>query len=237
VLNEQDPLVQLKLDLLRRALPARDAVVFGDIYGVDGGYTAKCVELGCERALLLDTHETAAWQRLRLERPELDFYKGDFADASFMASVRETFEVGVAYDVLLHQAPLLHTLHLMLEKVRERFLVVQPMLEEQAVPNSVVYLPGNTDGTLHPYPELPDVYRVLDVREVNQSHWIWGMTQSFLRSALAGEGFEIVHEVACEELPPNDSWSWRGYLAERRPDERGHWSDHAKTMDLRAAEA
>jgi hypothetical protein len=235
VFNEEDPLVQLKLEILRRALPARDAVVFGDIYGVDGAYTAKCVEYGCERALLVDTHESAAWLRLRLEHPSVDFYKGDFADAFFMASVRETFEVGVAFDVLLHQAPLLHTLHLMLEKVTGRFLVCQPMLEEQPVPNTVVYLPGNTDTRLHPYPELPDDYRVLDVGQVNQSHWIWGMTPSFLRSALAGEGFEVVFEAARENLPPNERWSWRGYVAERRAGDRAHWSDHAKTMDLRVS--
>lgn len=234
MLNEEDPLVQLKLELLRRAMPARDAIVFGDIYGVDGGYTARCVEHGCERALLVDTHETARWLDLRLHHPGLDFYKGDFADAFFMASIRETFEIGVAYDVLLHQAPLLHTIHLMLEKVRDRFLVVQPMLAEQAVPNAVVYLPGNAEAALHPYPALPDDYRALDPREVNQSHWIWGMTPSFLRSVLAGEGFEIVHEVAYEDMPPNERWSWRGFLAERRPGERRHWSDHARTMDLRS---
>ncbi len=118
--NESDPLVPFKLDILRRGLPAQDAIVFGDIYGVDGAYTAKCIEYGCSRALLIDSHETAAWLRLRLEQPAIDFYKGDFADPFFMASVRETYEIGVAFDVLLHQASLLQAIHLMLEKVCDR---------------------------------------------------------------------------------------------------------------------
>jgi hypothetical protein len=233
-LDETDRLVQFKLDILQRAMPARDAIVFGDIYGVDGGYTAKCVELGCRRALLIDTHETAAWLRQRLERPQLDFYKGDFADAFFMASVRERYEIGVAFDVLLHQAPLVHTIHLMLEKVTGRFLVVQPMLEEQERPQTLVYLPGNPDEELHPYPDRPEEYRVFDVTQVNQSHWLWAMTPSFLKAALAGEGFEVTYEATTGPLTPNPRWSWWGCIAERRPaDDRTHWSAHHRTLDLR----
>jgi hypothetical protein len=235
VFDESDPLVQFKLDILRRGMPARDAIVYGDIYGVDGAYTAKCLEYGCKRALLIDSHETAPWLRLRLDHPELDFYKGDFADPSFMASVRETYDVGVAFDVLLHQAPLLHTIHLMVEKVRERFLVVQPMLEEQSTPGSVVYLPGNeASADLHPFADRPEEYRVFDAAQVNQSHWIWGMTPSFLRAALAGEGFEIVHEATTGPLTPNPLWAWWGFVAERRTTPDTHWSAHTRTKDLRS---
>ena len=151
VFNESDPLVQFKLDILRRALPAQDAIVFGDIYGVEGGYTAKCIEYGCCARCSIDTHETAPWLRRRLDQPALDFYKGDFADPSSWQACARVTRSESAFDVLLHQAPLLHTIHLMLEKVRERFLVVQPMLEEQPVPNSVVYLPGNSNTDLHPF--------------------------------------------------------------------------------------
>ena len=233
--DETHPLVQFKLDILRRAFPAQDAIVFGDIYGVEGAYTAKCIEYGCSRALLIDSHETAPWLRRRLDQPAIDFYKGDFADPFFMASVRETYEIGVAYDVLLHQAPLLHTVHLMLEKVRERFLVVQPMLEEQPVPGSVVYLPGNSSGAeLHPFVDRPDEYRVFDVDQVNQAHWIWGMTPSFLKAALAGEGFETVYEATTGPLTPNARWAWWGFVAERRTTPDSHWSAHSRTKDLRS---
>jgi hypothetical protein len=231
--DEDDPLVRFKLEILRRAMPARDAIVFGDIYGVDGAYTEKCLDYGCERALLIDSNETSAWMRTRLARPSLEFYKGDFSDAMFMASVRETYEIGVAFDILLHQAPLLHTLHLMLEKVSGRFLIVQPMLEEQPLPNSVIYLPGNTAEDLHPFSERPDDYRVFDVTQVNQSHWLWGLTPSFLRSALAGEGFRVIHEAVAEPVLPNPHWSWQGFIAERESDNPGHWSKHQKSLGSR----
>jgi hypothetical protein len=237
VLDESAPLVQFKLDILRRAMPARDAIVYGDIYGVDGAYTLKCIEYGCKRALLIDTHETAAWLRERLEHPAVDFYKGDFADAAFMSSVREAYEVGVAFDVLLHQAPLLHTVHLMAEKVTRHFLVVQPMLDELETPGSVVYLPGNESTDLHPFPDRPEEYRVFDASQVNQSHWIWGMTPSFLKAALAGEGFETVHEATTGPLTPNPRWAWWGFVAERHSTPESHWSAHTRTKDLRPATA
>jgi hypothetical protein len=234
VFDESDQLVQFKLDFLRRAMPAEDAIVYGDIYGVDGAYTAKCIEYGCKRALLIDTHETAPFVNLRLGIPEIDFYKGDFSDPFFMASVRETYEIGVVFDILLHQPPLISTIHLMLEKVDRCVVVVQPMLEEQGTPNTLVYLPGNTDPGLHPYPNRPDEYRVFEAEQVNQSHWIWAMTPSFLRSALAGEGFEVTYEHTTGPLTPNPSWSWRGFLAERRFGRiPAHWSAHNRTVDLR----
>jgi hypothetical protein len=232
----KDPRVQLKLELIRDAMPARDAVVFGDVWGVDGRYTAECVERGCERALLIDTLETPAWLKRRLAHPAIDFCKGDFADAAFMSSVRGTFELGIAYDVLLHQAPLLHTLHLMLEKIERTFLLVQPVLEEQPLPNSAVYLPGNDVDALYPWPAEPEADRVLPVAEVVHNRWLWGLTPSFIRAALAGEGFEIVRE---EALPPLDNprWSWRGFVAERRERPAVHWSDHAITPGLHEPDA
>jgi len=233
VIDENSALVRFKLEILRKAMPARDAIVFGDIYGVDGAYTEKCIEYGCERALLIDSNETPAWSRARLSQPSIDFYKGDFSDTMFMASVRETYEIGVAFDILLHQAPLLHTLHLMLEKVTGRFLIVQPMLEEQSLPNSVVFLPGNTAAHLHPFSERADEYRLFDDTQVNRSHWLWGLTPSFLKAALAGEGFRVVHEAVAEPLLPNPHWSWQGFIAERQSQNLAHWSEHKKSLGLR----
>src|ERR1700712_161981 len=130
MLDEADPYVQFKIDFLRRAMPAASAIVFGDMYMIDGGYTLKCAELGCQDVMLIDLFETPAWQRSRIENPRIEFYKGDFANAGFMRSFDQRYEIGVAFEVLLHQAPLLHTLHLMLEKVTDKFCIVQPMLKE-----------------------------------------------------------------------------------------------------------
>ena len=38
-IDKTDEVVQFKLDILGRALPAESAVVFGDIFRIDGGYT------------------------------------------------------------------------------------------------------------------------------------------------------------------------------------------------------
>ncbi len=238
--STDDPAVTFKLNFVRSAVPAASAVVFGDMYVVDGGYTKACLDLGIERVLLIDTLETPAWQRLRLENPTLDFYKGDFGDPHFMASVRETFEIGVLFDVFLHQPSLIGALHLMLEKVERDVLIVQPMLKEQATPQSLVYLPGNPDGSLHPmgrHDTQPDgtEYNVFDVAQVNHTHWIWGMTPSFLRSALAGEGFEVQVETTGSDLP-NDRWFLWGCRARRTTGPiRKHWSTFGKEDGLYAA--
>jgi hypothetical protein len=224
VFREDDPYVQWKIDIMRRAMPAQSAVVFGDMYMIDGGYTRKCLELGCSNVLLVDTVETAEWQRARIEQPALDFYKGDFANSLFMQSITQQFDIGVAYEILLHQAPLLHTLHLILEKIRHKICIVQPMLKEQAVPNSLVYLPGNTMKELYPVSTGDEEFKVFDVREVNQSHWLWGMTPSFLRSALLGEGFEITWEEEYPHHPLTENWITWGCIAERRESPPGHWS-------------
>ncbi|MGI8711750.1 MAG: hypothetical protein ACR2NR_00895 [Solirubrobacteraceae bacterium] len=203
--------------------------MFGDTYVVEGGYAARCLKFGAERVVLVDTLETPAWLEARLGDHRLDFLKGDFSDRLFMSSIREQFDVSVAFDVLLHQPPLLGTLHDMLEKTTQRIAIVQPMLKERDVANTLIYLPGSpsADG-LYPLRDADPGYRMFDVHEVNQSHWIWAMTPSFLRSALDGEGFAIVREETLGDLP-NPQWQWWGAVAERRPHNPHHWSRHSST--------
>jgi hypothetical protein len=230
-LNESDPVVRFKLDMIKAALPATSAVVFGDMYIVEGGYTAKCLEYGCERALLVDSLETPGWLQARLAEPRLDFYKGDFSDPLFMRSIDETFSISVAFDILLHQPPLLSTIHLILEKTRDAIAIVQPVLKERDTPNALVYLPGQPDSKLYPLAEVSDQFRAFDPGQVNQSHWIWGMTPSLIRSVLRGEGFEVVHEDVAGDLE-NPEWQWWGCVARRQVVNDGHWSRTRPTPGL-----
>jgi hypothetical protein len=235
-LNESDPSVRLKLATLEAAMPARDAIVFGDMWVVEGGYTLRCLELGCERATLIDSFETDGWLETRRANPTLNFYKGDFSDPLFMSSLRERHEIGVAFDVLLHQAPLVHTLHLMAERVDRALCIVQPMLREQELPNTLVYLPGTTaPAELHPLEPGDAVASMFSVREPNPAHWIWAMTPSFLTSALAGEGFDVTWSQQLDEGIPNERWMWWGCVAERTDEPIVHWSAHYKEPLLRSA--
>src|SRR3954452_3478132 len=233
-LDESDPPVRLKLAALGAAMPARDAIVFGDMWIVEGAYTRRCLELGCDRATLIDAFETEGWLEARLAEPNLDFYKGDFSDPLFMSSLRERHDLGVAYDVLLHQAPLIHTLHLMLDKVAGRMCIVQPMLREQEVPGTLVYLPGTSAAEqLYPMEAPDDTWSMFSATEVNPAHWIWGMTPSFLTAALRGEGFEVRWSDTIEGAFPNPRWIWWGCVAERTDERIVHWSAHYKEPRLR----
>lgn len=222
---EANGIVQFKLDILQKAMPAKSAIVYGDIYMVDGGYCRKCLDLGCEDVLLIDTIETVNWQKQRISNPKLDFYKGDFSNPHFMRSFDRQYDIGVVFDILLHQAPLLGALHCMLEKVGERFCIVQPMLKEQSQPNTLVYLPGNPNKDLYPVADLDAEFKVFDIKAVNHSNWLWGLTVSFLRATLAGEGFEIKHEAEFAGHHLTDQWILWGCVAERVTDRNPeHWS-------------
>jgi hypothetical protein len=234
VVRQDEPVVQFKVAILEKTMPAASAVIFGDMWKIDGFYTRKTLELGCQRAVLIDSLETETWLKTRLQYPQSDFLKGDFSNALFMKSILETFDIGIAFDILLHQPPLLNTLHLMLEKVQRRFCIVQPMLREQKYPNSLVYLPGNTEE-LYPLAGNHGEYRMFDVSQVNQSHWIWGMTASFLHAVFCGEGFDLIHE---EELSPleNEKWFWGGYIYEKKRENPSHWSTFKVTPGLYKAD-
>ena len=228
--NRMDSLVQFKLKTLAQAMPAESAVVFGDMWKVDGYYTKKSLELGCKRAVLIDSLETEKWLKTRLQYPQIEFFKGDFSNTLFMKSIDEKFDIGVAFDILLHQPPLLNTLHLMLEKINGRFCIVQPMLREQKFPNSVVYLPGNSDE-LYPLATTSGEFKMFDVSQVNQSHWIWGMTPTFLQAVLRGEGFDLIFQQELSPLP-NENWFWGGYVFERKGENLSHWSRFKVTAGL-----
>jgi hypothetical protein len=107
------------------------------------------------------------------------------------------------------------------------------MLEEQAHPGSLVYLPGNPDvEDLYPLEKPSGDFLVFDPKQVNHSHWIWGMTRSFLVAAMKGEGYELVDEETMGPLP-NPHWTWWGAVFERsggRP--AGHWHAHGSVPGL-----
>lgn len=226
-IDKSEPVVQFKLGILERALPAESAILFGDIFRIDGGYTIECAERGCERVLLLDSLETPGWQQARIENPQIDFRKGDFSDPLFMASVRHRYEIGVLFDILLHQPGMLGTLALMLRHVEKRLCIVQPMLDEQERAGSLVYLPGNPEvDELYPLEQEAGDHQMFDVAEVNHSHWIWGMTRTFLNAAMRGQGFELVHDETLSQLP-NPRWSWWGAVYERvNETPESAWSAH-----------
>ena len=222
MLDEANPVVQFKLALLETVMPAESAAVFGDMWVVEGGYAARCAEHGCRRVLLVDTFETAGWLERRAADHRLDFYKANFSNPFFMASVNERFSVSVAFDVLLHQAPLLSTIHAILEKTADAIVIAQPVLREQPMANSLVYLPGQAAAS-ELYPFAPAGPRGFDVLDVNTAHWIWGMTPSFIRAVLAGEGFEVEHEASGGDCP-SPHWFWWGCVARRGADNPRHWS-------------
>ena len=194
-----NPVVEFKVGILEKAMPAESAVVFGDMWKVDGFYTKKTLELGCKRAVLFDSLETEKWLKTRLQFQQIEFFKGDFSNTLFMKSIQEKFDIGVAFDILLHQALLLNTLHLMLEKIEKRFASFNPCSGNNNIPIA-----------LFTYQEIPTNYipwerSMASTRcsnsQVNQSHWIWGMTSTFLHAVLLEKVLNLFIRKSCRRSP------------------------------------
>lgn len=219
----------MKLNLLEAVVPAEHAIVFGDVWGVHGAYSQHLVDLGCDPVWVVDTAETPEFKRRREQHPALHFEQGDFSDPFYMKGLRPVPEVGIAFDILLHQGPVVNATHLILHHSQRAICIAQPMLKEQALPNALIYLPGNTEArSLRPSygglrPEETDDVRAFDVEHVNQESWLWGMTRSLMENLLLGEGFEITHEEKRRELE-NPNWYLWGCIAERRRANPRHWS-------------
>lgn len=228
-LKAGDPIVDLKLAMLDAAMPAKSAMVFGDVWGVYGAYSQRCLDLGCEDVYLVDSLRTPEFEQRLREQPHLHYIFGDFSNPQLMLGLDQAAEIGVAYDVLLHQGPLTAAIHLMLDRCERAICISQPTLREQDLPNTVVYLPGNTGrAELSPaYSHLEgggtSAIHAFDPLQVNHSHWLWGMTRSFLENVLIGEGFEIVAEQRGPDLA-NPNWYLWGCVAERKRANPGHWS-------------
>jgi hypothetical protein len=232
MLDINSTVVQLKLDLLGQAVQGcQDAIVFGDIYIVEGSYTVKCIEFGCKRATLVDTVETCGWLDERKKNPKLNFYKGDFSNTLFMKSIPEKYDVSIAFDVLLHQPPLINTLELILEKTSRRICIFQPMLLEQENKNTLVYLPGSENADIHPMNQGVSSVNIFDIMEVNQSRWIWGITPSFMKNVLKGSGFDIIYEIDGGSLP-NKKWFYWGCIAEKKATNDRHWANMGVCRDI-----
>ncbi|MGH9986828.1 MAG: hypothetical protein ACRD8W_23020 [Nitrososphaeraceae archaeon] len=93
MIREDDPVVQFKLKILKKGMPVNSAVVFGDVWKVDGYYTKSILDIGCKRAVLIDSLETSTWLKIRLQYPNLDFYKG-FGEVTFMKEDLRTQGIG-----------------------------------------------------------------------------------------------------------------------------------------------
>ena len=225
-----DPLVELKLSLLDAATPAQDAIVFGDVWGVHGAYSQRLADLGCDPVWVIDVADTEEFERRRAATPSLLFEQGDFSNPFYMSELEPVPELGVAFDVLLHQGPLITTVHLILDHCQRAICIAQPMMKEQNLPNALVYLPGspNAEELVPSYAHIEedgrDVVRAGNPEHVNPAYWLWGMTRSFLVNLLVGEGFEITTEERGPDLDHPNWYLW-GCVAERRRANPLHWSD------------
>ena len=220
-----DSTVRRKLGLIERCLPVGSAIDYGGMWEVDGYYSKQCHDrLGVKRVTMIDREESENWKRNPSLREGVDFRKGDFANPKFMKSISDRYDLGIAFDVLLHQINLRQTLSLMLSKVRRFFVVANPMIPDgrMSYRNSLVLLSGVGDNRLIPFREKwaeeTDYWsNFRDATNVGWNHWLWGLSPSFLQALMAGLGWNMVHrEFWRGWLPKETRWILGGFVFKRR---------------------
>jgi hypothetical protein len=172
---------------------------------------------------MVDAEESENWRADPALREGLDFRKGDFSDEMFMKSIAQTYDLAMAYDVLPHQIDLRHTLSLMLSKTKRFFLISNPVIPDAIMSyrNSLILLSGSRSPKLIPFHEQwtkeIDYWRnFTDSRNVERSHWLWGMSPSFIESLMAGLGWQVVHkEIWRDPFLQNQRWRMGGIVFTR----------------------
>jgi len=219
-----DDTVHRKLGLIERCLPFKNVIDFGGMWEVDGYYSKQCLDrFGASQATMVDAEESENWRRDPSLRKGVDFRRGDFADERFMASLSFRYDLGIAFDVLLHQIDLRHTLSLMLSKVRRSFVITNPVIPDKLMSyrNGLILLSGSKENRLIPFHEewTEEAHYWSNFRDpsmVHWNHWLWGMSPSFIQSLMAGLGWELVHrEIWRSWLPKNTQWKWGGFVFRR----------------------
>jgi len=222
--SKVDATVRRKLGLVERCLPVRSVIDFGGMWEVDGYYSKQFLtRFGIRKVTMVDAEESENWRADPALREGLDFRKGDFSDERFMESIAPSYDLATAYDVLLHQIDLRHTLSLMLSKTKRFFLISNPVIPDAIMPyrNSLILLSGSLSPKLIPFHEQwtkqMDYWRnFADSSNVERNHWLWGMSPSFIESLMAGLGWQVVHkEIWRDSFLQNQRWRMGGYVFTR----------------------
>lgn len=205
-----------KIFIVKRCLPVDSTIDFGGMWEVDGLYSKICKDkFKIPRVTLVDKTESENWRENPGLRTGIDFRKGDFSNEEFMATIREPYDLALAYDVLPHQIDLRHTLSLMLSKTKKFFLISQAILPEKLMPfrNCLILLSGSKSRSLIPFHEKwtrEGNYwaNFSDASIIDTEHWLWGMTPSFIESLMEGFGWKLAHKETWRGWLPNSS-NWK----------------------------
>lgn len=221
-INEWDKETVLrKISLIKRCLPVDSVIDFGGMWEVDGLYSKICREMfGITQVTMVDKFESENWKSNPSLRKGIDLRKGDFSDEKFMATIKESCDLALAYDVLPHQINLRHTLSLMLSKTKKFFLISQAIIPEKLMPfnNCLILLSGSKEQNLIPFhekwtEEINYWTNFSDATIIDTEHWLWGMTPSFIESLMGGFGLRLIHQEFWRGwLPASSKWELCGLI-------------------------
>jgi hypothetical protein len=207
--------------MIEKCLPVNNVIDFGGMWEVDGLYSKICKEkFKIPQVTLVDKIESESWKSNSSLGAGVDFRKGDFSNEQFMATIRESYDLALAYDILPHQIDLRRTLSLMLTKTKKYFLISHAILPDKLMPflNCLVLLSGSKSQSLIPFhekwtKEINYWANFSDATIIDIEHWLWGTTPSFLESLMKGLGWKMIHKEMWQGwLPSSSKWKLCGLI-------------------------
>jgi hypothetical protein len=210
--------ITTKLELIDKVEEVETVLEYGGVWRVDMLYLKYCLNKGALSGIEVDNlPPITKW-------PEITFLQGDFRDSSLLEQTPQA-DLVLLYDIILHQANVMHTFRSLIAKAKKYVAFNQPMFDipGHALPNAMFYLPGSDlskygvsvgeRGSLKV--EKPEDFgpHGLD----NPNKWHWAMSPDIVRTWFRFLGFRIVHEARekAEVKWLGQGWVQWGCLAER----------------------
>ena len=200
-----------KRELIDRVLPTESLLDAGGMWGVHGSYALHAATHGARRVVLLDTLRTAEFADWAPEVPSIEFVQGDMNDAGVFTSFPRV-ETAICFEVLMHQAVPLLTLHGLTSAASRTIVLSVSVLPESRfpLPNCGVFLPGTPAAhqeELHPEPGNA-VFKIFSSDPAlarSHSEWHWGLTSSLITSWMKYLGWSAEQEW---RRPFRGNWEW-----------------------------
>lgn len=200
-----------KRRLIDEVLPMESLLDAGGMWGVHGSYALHAATHGARRVVLLDTLRTPEFEAWSPEVPNLQFVQGDMNDAGVFTSFPRV-ETAICFEVLMHQAVPLLTLHGLTSAASRTIVLSVSVLPESAFPhpNGAFFLPGMPAAhhdALHPAPGNP-VFKVFSSDPASarsHSEWHWALSASLITSWMKYLGWSPAREW---RRPFLREWEW-----------------------------
>lgn len=199
-----------KLDLINHLPEIQSAIEFGGVWNVDMVYLRYAMQKATAIGIEVDNLHPANMQ------DNIMYVQGDFRDDDVLEKIPKC-DLVILYDIILHQVDAFNAFNSLVSKSKKYVVFHQPMFDppNQALPNSMFYLPGNDLAKYGVDVEKLISFKVENPEDfgpqgiTNPNKWHWGMSLDLVRTWFRFLGYKIIFETEPEEQM---GWLWKDWV-------------------------